>query len=526
MATTPVFSDEQIASILDLINTTRHTQYIGARYVPIFGRKGEATIEWDNTAPYEPLTVVLHQGNSYTSRQYVPTGIDILNEDFWANTGNYNAQIEQYRQTVEQYKAEVETFDQRITNNTTSAKNANDKLSAMGIDTNEDGTDFLNRVDTIDNKVTFNKSLFNAMGVNNTTDATAFKTEQNNLRAISRCPKYAIFIGDSWTYGVGTGVDHNTNSFAIQLATMLQTTPKNYAVGSTGYAQPVYGRSTFAMQLDEAIADNTYNHNDVGYVFIMGGFNDRWGNKTADEVGSACRSICDKAATNYPNAKIIVIGFNDLQGLYCDSRTRELANAISVNARNSNRAIYIDNPAITFNNNLGFCIDDNHPNATGYKILAKSVFNSINSNNNGNSCMTIPWTMCTYTREEKNVKCVNTVRVNGTGVGYMDIQQIDNEIINLINAQLTTNKYDYYVGSIPAANYYPATLEECEAFNRIINNLHTIPIAVTYKSGEPDNTYLWFDYGSRQCNIHLPQANQREIGSITGFMPVNIQWGI
>lgn len=100
MATTPVFSDEQIASILDLINTTRHTQYIGARYVPIFGRKGEATIEWDNAAPYEPLTVVLHQGNSYTSRQYVPIGIDILNEDFWANTGNYNAQIEQYRQVA------------------------------------------------------------------------------------------------------------------------------------------------------------------------------------------------------------------------------------------------------------------------------------------------------------------------------------------------------------------------------------------------------------------------------------------
>ena len=96
--TNTVFTDEQINAIMELINTTRHTQYIGARYVPIFGRKGETSIEWDNTAPYEPLTIVLHQGNSYTSRQYVPTGIDINNDDFWANTGNYNAQIEQYRQ--------------------------------------------------------------------------------------------------------------------------------------------------------------------------------------------------------------------------------------------------------------------------------------------------------------------------------------------------------------------------------------------------------------------------------------------
>lgn len=82
-------------------------QYIGARYVPIFGRVGEDSIEWDNTKPYEPLTIVLYQGNSYTSRQYVPVGIDIANEAFWALTGNYNAQVEAYR-------SEVQGFDNRI----------------------------------------------------------------------------------------------------------------------------------------------------------------------------------------------------------------------------------------------------------------------------------------------------------------------------------------------------------------------------------------------------------------------------
>ena len=76
-------------------------QYIGARYVPIFGRKGEDSMEWDNSKTYEPLTVVLHGGNSYTSRQFVPVGIDIENEDFWALTGNYNAQVEQYRQDTQ-----------------------------------------------------------------------------------------------------------------------------------------------------------------------------------------------------------------------------------------------------------------------------------------------------------------------------------------------------------------------------------------------------------------------------------------
>lgn len=72
------------------------TQYVGARYVPLFADP----IEWDNTRAYEPLTIVLYQGNSYTTRQYTPVGIEITNEAFWAETGNYNAQVEQYRQEV------------------------------------------------------------------------------------------------------------------------------------------------------------------------------------------------------------------------------------------------------------------------------------------------------------------------------------------------------------------------------------------------------------------------------------------
>lgn len=103
-----IFTDEQINAILELITQhNAHLQYIGARYVPIFGRKNEDSIEWDNKGTYEPLTIVLHEGNSYTSRQFVPVGIDILNQKFWANTGNYNAQIEQYRQQVNNLAVEV-----------------------------------------------------------------------------------------------------------------------------------------------------------------------------------------------------------------------------------------------------------------------------------------------------------------------------------------------------------------------------------------------------------------------------------
>lgn len=108
-------------------------EYIGMRYVPLFADP----LEWDNTRTYEPLTVVLYQGASYTSRQAVPVGIDIANTEFWALTGNYNAQVEQYR-------LEVQHFDGRITQaqgDATSAKNtAESATSAIGSGFDENHT--------------------------------------------------------------------------------------------------------------------------------------------------------------------------------------------------------------------------------------------------------------------------------------------------------------------------------------------------------------------------------------------------
>lgn len=83
------------------------TQYVGARYVPLFANPAQ----WSSEREYEPLTIVLYQGNSFTSMQYVPIGIDINNEEFWAETGNYNAQIELYRQEVREYSKKVTTIE-------------------------------------------------------------------------------------------------------------------------------------------------------------------------------------------------------------------------------------------------------------------------------------------------------------------------------------------------------------------------------------------------------------------------------
>lgn len=103
------FTPQQIEQFLrEFFDVVGARQYVGARYVPIFGRAGESTVEWDSLAPYEPLTVVMHDGVSYVSRRYVPTGIQITDTAYWAQTYRFNAQVEQYRQEVLTYQGQID----------------------------------------------------------------------------------------------------------------------------------------------------------------------------------------------------------------------------------------------------------------------------------------------------------------------------------------------------------------------------------------------------------------------------------
>ena len=104
------------------MNLSGKNVYVGHRYVPkIFG-------EWDNTQIYEPLSIVQYQGASYTSRQYVPVGIEITNEDFWVVTGNYNAQVEQYRQEVRNFKNDINNLNDEVSDARDGELTLNDRL--------------------------------------------------------------------------------------------------------------------------------------------------------------------------------------------------------------------------------------------------------------------------------------------------------------------------------------------------------------------------------------------------------------
>jgi len=85
-----------------------YNTYVGARYVPIFCG------EWDANNTYEPLSIVTYEGNSYTSRGYVPKGAQITNDTYWVLTGNFNGQIASIQEEVNKNTTNINSNTESI----------------------------------------------------------------------------------------------------------------------------------------------------------------------------------------------------------------------------------------------------------------------------------------------------------------------------------------------------------------------------------------------------------------------------
>ena len=87
------------------------TQYIGARYVPLFFENpNDGTNDWLSGVIYDPLTVVTYLNQSYTSKIPVPASVGdpASNPTYWALTGAYNAQVAQNTSDIAQLQTDVQ----------------------------------------------------------------------------------------------------------------------------------------------------------------------------------------------------------------------------------------------------------------------------------------------------------------------------------------------------------------------------------------------------------------------------------
>ena len=152
-------------------------QYVGARYVPKFA----SPMEWAANTSYEALTIVTFNNASYTSKVPVPptVGNPANNPQYWALTGNYNAQVEQYRQ-------ETETVSNNLTTEITNRKNADTTLQGKITTVSNNLTTLQGKITTVSNnlttEITNRKNADTTLQGNINAEAAARQTADNTLQ--------------------------------------------------------------------------------------------------------------------------------------------------------------------------------------------------------------------------------------------------------------------------------------------------------------------------------------------------------
>lgn len=153
--------------------------YKGNRYVPLIMGV------WDNKREYEPLSIVLWEGNSHTSKKYVPIGIDINNTEFWVVSGNYNAQVEKYRQETQAVATKLTGIETDTLKNKSDIELINGDL--VNIDNNI--TSINGDLVVINNDITTIEQDVN----NLTNNTTALENEVNKVKNNTPTPYQANF---------------------------------------------------------------------------------------------------------------------------------------------------------------------------------------------------------------------------------------------------------------------------------------------------------------------------------------------
>ena len=312
------------------------------------------------------MTVVSYQGNSFTSRQAVPAGIDITNETYWAQTGNYNAQIETYRQ-------EVQTFDSRI-----------DALEDALPISQFDSTDTVNaaisaetsaRQTAVSNEATARQNADTALG--------------NRIDALYASDGQMVVIGDSWSHHYNA--EATAGMWDTRVATALHLENHNYATGSVGYMRDL--TNCFYDQLTAAGNDSSVDPTKVRKVFIVGGLNDVYrSDVTYSLFNTSVNQTLAHAQTLFPYSEIIVAGIQRYQGgnvAYNDSAQYLGFDKISLFT-----AVLFDSATNNLNNfrlvdlrymglfTVNFYQQDGHPTLTrGHRTFASKMLGGTQSAN-------------------------------------------------------------------------------------------------------------------------------------------------
>lgn len=289
--------------IADLVNQLSYY------YIPTFGG------DWSATVQYPPLTVVsapagiegVTEGDSYTALKYVPIGTSLTNTEYWAKTGNYNAQVEEARQMAEDAK-----------NSASEAQASADQKApiehASGTDEYGVGSDSLyGHVMLTDTP--------GSSGVSNGVAATPLLV--SNVMS----NRNMVVVGDSFT---DASVTSTTGCWANYVAEALDCTLRNYAITGTGFNTGTE-QTRYTGQLQKAYDDKDFDNSSVRYVFMAGCLNDMPTTNFNTLVAAVSLTV-EKARELFPQAALVLMGPNTwdqfntgVEGTSCSTLIAECA---------------------------------------------------------------------------------------------------------------------------------------------------------------------------------------------------------
>lgn len=299
-------------------------------------------------------------------------------------------------------------------------------LTALGSDTAEHataskakwdkaGTDAIKAIADAANaagKADNNTAILTALGADTTAHAIANKTKWDKastgmtaandaiariLKTLSRTNGHLVTFGDSY----GTNED-KTREWPTVLNTRLgeDSVLHNYCIAGAGYTSP---NTTFQRELDNAKADTSYNHNEVGLVVIAGSRNTNDGYSGA--LRTAAVSLYGGVRREFPNARIIVVPMMWDWKPVSNYWRYNAASCISAAREVGVEAVPW---AWTWNlgNNTYFPSGDIHPTADGTNVIVSYMLDYINHNYTGRT-ESYSW------RDSTNTLALFTVNASG-----------------------------------------------------------------------------------------------------------------
>ena len=322
-------------------------QYIGARYVPIFMGT------WDNQTVYEPLSIVLYMNGSYTSKKAVPSGTLPTNTEYWALTGNYNGQIEEYRQEVSGLSDDLTALSGTVDDIADDVSGLSDDISGVSSDLESFESATNDNIDDLEDAISYNAP--------------------SNLRG-----KKVLMIGDSYATGsqgiAGQGWCYYLDAYLGCDATIAANSGAGFVdTGSTGeYNGMAFGD----MLTHEANKLTAAQRAEYRAVICCGGINDY---NEATSPNNAVISFVTNARTYYPNARIFVLPLFCASIPYDHNTSGEATDPIKTTLYRIFRAASQAGACTTWKGifwlagNSDYAGNSLHPNDAGYQMIAKRL---------------------------------------------------------------------------------------------------------------------------------------------------------